>query len=210
MLHDHHPTPAPPHPSNRKHRPGRFELGTWGLPIVLVALLIALATWRSAAAGGGDDHSADAPRRATPQLVTRTWQTASIATPRGWVVLDRGADHVTWGSAARTHTVTLAATESSVLPLPGVVDAIARDAPDALPGATLQGRPVEVELGPAPRRDAAMLVRFALPAEDGGLKLAQVWRRDSRAGRDLVATWTSSDGRWPVDPARAVPSSTVR
>jgi hypothetical protein len=123
------------------------------------------------------------------------------------VLLDRAPGHVTWGSADRRHTVTLAHVEASILPLAGVVDTVVRESARALPGARLVGRPVMLDIeAPAPRRDAAMLVRFRLEEHDATpLEVAQVWRRDSRNGVDIVATWTSADGSWPVPPRRGIP-----
>jgi hypothetical protein len=42
---------------------------------------------------------------------------------------------------------------------------------------------------------------------DGGnsLDIVQLWRRDSRAQVDVVATWTSADGDWPVSPRSSIP-----
>jgi len=135
-----------------------------------------------------------------------------VRVPAGWKRLAGDERFVTWGSSDRVHTVTLAATDASVLPLVGVVAAVARDAERQLPGARAVSGVTPLELaGRHPRRDSAVVVNFQV--EDPGnpaLDARQVWRRDSRSGRDLVATWTSRDGRWPVDPGRAVPWSEVR
>lgn len=180
-------------------RTGNATLLRW--PIGLVAVLLALGAWR------GGDAPPRARQETRPALVERSFQDARIPVPRSWGTLDRSAEHVTWGDAGRHHTVTLAATEASVLPLPGVVDALVRDAVRELPGAELLGRPRPLELEPrAARGDAAMLARFRVRVESGPpLQVVQVWRRDARSGQDLVATWTSTDGHWPAAPRQSIP-----
>ena len=173
-------------------------------PAMLTLALLLLAAWRMGS--GGDD--APAPRAGEPaSTVSRSAGDASIDVPRGWVALDKGRDHVTWGTADRTHTVTLAQTEASVLPLPGVVAAVTAEAAATLPGARVMDGPVAVQLDTrAARGDSAMLSQFVITRDDGAsLKVAQMWRRDARAGLDLVATWTSSDGHWPLPPRSAIP-----
>jgi hypothetical protein len=56
-----------------------------------------------------------------------------------------------------------------------------------------------------------MLVRWQVPAarEARALEIAQSWRRDQRAGLDMVATWTSLDGTWPIQPHDGIPFSSA-
>ncbi|MCW2956180.1 MAG: hypothetical protein JWO69_1049 [Thermoleophilia bacterium] len=194
-------------PTDRGHGPQASVL----LLTVLVVLVAGLAVWRFSDADPERTRAAaGAAAEATPTMVRR-WSDAGITLPRGWVVLDRARDHVTWGSSDRSHTVTLAATEASVLPLPGVVAAVARDAPRSLPGSRVVGAPTQVELdGRTARGDAAFALELEVDSAGAALHLLQVWRRDARAERDLVATWTSNDGRWPIDPLRSVPGPNVR
>jgi hypothetical protein len=137
---------------------------------------------------------------------------ARLDVPTTWITLDRTAEHATWGTADRRHTVTLARTESSGASLPGVVSGSVAASTRALPGADLVGMPVAIDLTDAARPgpgDSAMLVRFRVRAQgrEGALLVEQVWRRDARAGMDVVATWTSADGAWPVSPRSAIPRS---
>lgn len=178
-------------------------------PLLLLAVLGVVVAWRlldghaaPATRSGGQDH-------ATAAQVERTGGDVRVATPSDWGRLGRSGSTVTWGSSDRSHTVTVASVEASVLPIPGVVAAVVRQTGRDLPGFELQGRPVPLELdAPAPRGDSAMLVRFTVPADDGGtVHVAQVWRRDSRAQRDVIATWTSSDGSWPASPRTSIPSA---
>ena len=174
--------------------------GAW--PLVLLCLLVAAAGWRVL----HDDAQRPASERPGLASVERRVGEARLDVPRDWVVLDRAADHVTWGEPDRMHTVTLASTEASVLPLPGVVAALATRSAEELPGAELVEPPSVLDLdGLAPRDDSAMLASFRVADAGARLEIAQVWRRDTRAGLDVVATWTSGDGRWPVSPRDAIP-----
>lgn len=191
-------------PSRHRRRARRRDPMLLVWPFGLLMLLALLALWRSEATPSTPVVDAPAPQRTT----TRRLGDLRLDVPAGWVTLDRSADHVTWGAPDRAHTVTLAGTQSSLLPLPGVVSAVVRESADALPGARPVGRPRMLELAEAyaPRTDAAMLARFRVHDGDRRpLDVAQVWRRDSRAQRDVVATWTSIDGRWPVPLERGIP-----
>lgn len=181
----------------RRHELAR--LASWPLTLAL------LVAWREHALP--ETSGAPAQGRAPVKLEARSFGDLRLAVPAGWVTLDRRDGHVTWGEPDRSHTVTLAATEASVLPLPGVVAAVVRESESALPGARADGRAVPVDVpGGAPRGDAAVVARFVVD-DDGGQRLhvAQAWRRDARAGIDVVATWTSADGRWPVPPRSGIP-----
>jgi hypothetical protein len=141
----------------------------------------------------------------------REFGPARLDVPTGWVTLDRGPDHVTWGEPGRAHTVTLASIEAGTDPLPGVVAAVAAESARTLPGARAVGRPVDLELDDAPRDDVALLARYEVASADGDapLHVAQSWRRDTRAGLDVVATWTSADGHWPISPRSGIPRATA-
>lgn len=191
------PIPHRPRVASRPARTSRR--GAW--PLALLALLLAAVAWRAT-------HREDARTEVAPTTtaIERRIGDARLEVPRDWVVLDRANDHVTWGEPDRMHTVTLTSTEASTLPLPGVVAALADRSARELPGAELVEPPRMLELvDPAPRDDTAMLARFRVGDGASRLDIAQVWRRDSRAGIDLVATWTSGDGRWPVSPRSVIP-----
>lgn len=203
----HDPAGSPRTPA-RPHRPGRSRAGSalthW--PIGLLLLLVLLAGWR--VASSRDQAGAAATTAGTSTTEQRTFGAARLQVPREWITLERREGHVTWGSSDRRHTVTLASTEAGLLPLPAVVGELVEQSAQQLPGARLTERPRSIPLAaPHPRDDAAMLARFRVEDPSGGdaLHVAQVWRRDARAGLDLVATWTSRDGRWPVSPRSAVP-----
>lgn len=174
-----------------------------GWPLALLAVALVAALWRVA---GPDAQPAGVPGR-TGDLVARTHADARVEVPREWVALDRGPDHVTWGEPDRAHTVTLASIESSTLPLPGIVAATVARTTDELPGVRSSTSPRAIDLEDAPRGDGAMLASFRVRGDDEPLEVVQVWRRDTRAGRDVLATWTSADGRWPVEPRDAIPSA---
>jgi len=182
---------------SRMRRPG---IG-WCVPLLLVGALFARhVTSDPTARSGANGHTAEAS-------VVRVWGEQSVRTPAAWVRLAGARGFITWGAADRSHTVTIASTEASVLPLAGVVREVTREASRTLPGARSVGGPTPVRLeGPVPHGDSAILARFDVRGKDRPtLHVVQVWRRDSRGERDLVATWTSLDGKWPVDPARAAP-----
>lgn len=177
-----------------------------GWPIGLMLLLAALAGWRvsDGQVARSGERSRPGPAIAAAQ---RGFGDLRLVVPKAWTTLSRSDDHVTWGDADRLHTVTLASTEASVLPLAGVVAGVVEESREQLPGARLVGRPTALDLGEAAgARDSAMMIRYEVAGPDGhALRVAQVWRRDARAQRDVVATWTSADGRWPVRPGEAVP-----
>jgi hypothetical protein len=177
----------------------------WLVPVTLLTLLLAAGAWRLHRTGD-DDHPV---RAAAAAPSARSFGAARLAVPRDWVTLDRTTDHVTWGEPDREHTVTLASAEAGGDPLAGVVASVVADAASQLPGARVVGHPVELTLERAPREDVALLARYRVDGRDGAapLEVAQTWRRDGRAGMDLVATWTSADGRWPASPRTAVPES---
>lgn len=194
----------PDRPARRAHTSHR-DLSLLAWPLGLVLLLALLAAWRveSRVTTDAKHGAAQAPQ----VIVERRAGTARIDLPRDWVSLEHAADHATWGAADRSSTVTVAQVESTAAPLPAVVAAVAADASAVLPGARVAGRPVELDVGyEAPRDDAAMLIRFVVEADGSGpLHVEQVWRRDTRAGVDVVATWTSADGHWPRSPRRSIP-----
>lgn len=167
---------------------------------VLVLLLASIGAWR-----GAHGAARGEPVERGPVLEERRFGDLRLTVPSDWRTLDRSGAHVTWGSADRSHTVTLGWTEASVLPLPGVVAAMARESVAQLPGARIVRDPSPIELDGAPRQDSAMLVELRVEDARGVLAIQQAWRRDVRAGLDLVATWTSSDGSWPVSPETSIP-----
>ncbi|MCW2925453.1 MAG: hypothetical protein JWM98_2857 [Thermoleophilia bacterium] len=200
---EHHPDPIP----TRGGAPRGFLRRTW--PVALPLAILVLLAVRVAVDGDAGAHARRPAQAAAAaeRLGTRSFDGLQLEVPAGWATLERTADHVAWGSADRTHTVTLAATEASLLPLSGVVASVSRDSSSAVPGARPVGRPVRLDLdGRAPHGDTAVLARFRIDAGAGrSLEVRQVWRRDLRAGRDVVATWTSSDGAWPAPPAASIP-----
>jgi hypothetical protein len=171
-------------------------------PLVLLATLLALAAWRVA----GDEPEPRTGDHSRSNLVERRFDDVRLEVPRSWVVLDRSTDHVTWGEPDRAHTVTLASTAASTLPLPGVVAALVERSADELPGAEVVDTPRAIDLRErAARGDSAMLTRFRVNNAGTSLDIVQVWRRDSRAELDVVATWTSADGEWPASPRSSIP-----
>jgi hypothetical protein len=171
-----------------------------GWPLGLLVLLVALGAWRVGDERG--ETTAPPPEPVAP----RAFGELRLDVPRAWRTLDRTSDHVTWGAADRSHTVTLASTEASTLPLSAVVREVARQSSQSVPGTRVVEGPTLLELGDrAPRDDAAALVRLEVVESGRRLDVVQVWRRDSRAGVDVVATWASTDGAWPLSPRDALP-----
>jgi hypothetical protein len=185
-------------------RRGTFDRNLIVWPAGLALALIVLALWHHSS---DDARSRGVEHPSTPPLAERSFGDARLNVPRTWTTLDRSTDHVTWGDTDRRHTVTLASTEASLLPLPSTVEQVVADSERQLPGTRALSRPEPIELhGHVGRGDAAVLAR--LRVEDGSrreLEIMQVWRRDARGQRDLVATWTSADGVWPVPVREALP-----
>ncbi len=194
------------HTRTPAHRP-RFDPPTVAWPIGLVLLLVALGTWRVADPSHG--RSTPAADTAT-KTASRSFGDAKLEVPRTWRTLGRSAERITWGAPDRSHTVTLASTEASSVALPTIVREVVAQSADSLPGASIASDPVDIDLGDrAPRGDSAALVTFEVG--DGThppIHVVQVWRRDARAGVDLVATWTSADGTWPASPRELLPQAT--
>lgn len=194
-------------PTRRSDEPTPRHVLATAWPLLLLALLLVLVLLRVA---GRDDGAGEERGEASGQrLVERRAGDVRIDLPRQWVTLERGASYVTFGEPDRMHTVTIGSTEASALALPGVVRAMLERTTDQLPGARPVEAPRSIDLGQrAARGDSAMLARFRVGSGgSGSLEITQVWRRDSRAGLDLVATWTSADGTWPVSPRDAMPSA---
>lgn len=198
-IDDH--APRNPRPARQSRPLARVHALQTAWPLVALALLVLVVGWRFA--GPGD--ATDEPAHPAAPLAERAFGEARLDVPREWITLDRSPEHVTWGDPARRHTVTLAHVEASALPLPAVVAAMTDQSGEALPGARLVDEPRQLDVpGRHAGGDSAMLARFHVKG-DPPLEVAQVWRRDGRAGIDLVATWTSADGTWVVRPRDAIP-----
>lgn len=193
-------TTPPPHPRIPARR---VDPGTVAWPVGLLVLLVALAAWRV----GDDPAPPTAEEPNAVQVGARSFGDARLDVPTSWRTLARADDRITWGSADRAHTVTLASTEASSEPLPVIAREVVRQSGDVLPSGSAASEPVLLDLaGRAPRGDAAVLVRFTVrDGTDAPVEVVQVWRRDARAGVDLVATWTSADGTWPASPREQLP-----
>jgi hypothetical protein len=180
------------------------DRGTVALAVVLALAIVAAIAWRVT---GGSEHGAVTAGATAPVLgAARTFGDLRLSVPRGWTTLARDGDRITWGAPDRSHVVTLSATEASSLPLMAVVGDVADEL--AASGVEVVDGPTLVDPGePLPRGDSFVLVRLRTSTDHGQVDVVQAWRRDSRASADVVATWTSTDGRWPVDPRTAVPST---
>ncbi|MEO6867210.1 MAG: hypothetical protein ABI200_04240 [Gaiellales bacterium] len=205
-------TTTPPRSLRRRQQRDPWLLA-W--PIGLLLLLALLAMWRLNAQPATASDAADkaaAAVQANVETSVRRFGELRLEVPRSWGTLSRSRDHVSWGTADRSHTVTVASVEASVLPLPGVVAASVRETQEQLPDTELIERPsvLQIDEQYAPREDSALLARFeASGTSQQPLQVAQVWRRDARGERDLIATWTSTDGTWPISPERGIPRTSA-
>lgn len=196
------PSTTPHVRRRRRNVPRLLDARTTAWPVGLLLLLVSIGAWQA--------DAGDAPRSAaarTAELSPRAFGGLRLEVPRTWVTLERADEHVTWGAAGRDHLVTLSSTEAAADPLLAVVHALARESVQSIPDARVVAGPTVVEpVGGLPRGDAFVVVELELAADGNApLRVVQAWRRDARAGIDVVATWTSSDGRWPVDPRTSVP-----
>jgi hypothetical protein len=187
--------------------PRRTSITTAAWPVGLVLLLVALGTWRVS----NETRDGDAPPAPGVPTAPRSFGDAKLDVPRTWRTLGRSRERITWGAADRSHTVTLASTEASAVALPTIVREVVEQSTDSLPGASVASDPVDIDLGDrAPRGDSAVLVRFVVgDGSHAPIHVVQVWRRDARAGIDLVETWTSADGTWPASPRELLPQATA-
>lgn len=194
------PTTTRPQRSRTPRRTG------WHVPAAALVLVLALAIRvllaHESPAPPTESRSPGHTGAAEPELGP-----GRVDVPRGWRVVERTGAVTTWSDHAQAHGVTVASVESSSAPLAAVVAAVAKDARTS--AATLRVRaPREVELGSAPRGDSAFVVELeALTSAEATVHVRQIWRRDSRTRRDVVATWTSTDGRWPVELHAGIPEA---
>lgn len=200
------PVPTMPHRSRDRAAVPRkvLDARTARWPVGLLLLLVAIGTWQADA----DRPREPAGRPAQAELAPRAFGDLRLEVPRSWRTLERAEGHVTWGAADRSHLVTLASTEAAPEPLLAVVRELARETRESLPGGRVVAGPTSVDAGPELRRgDSFVLVELEVDVGGvaGPLHVVQAWRRDARAATDVVATWTSTDGTWPVDPRAALP-----
>lgn len=127
---------------------------------------------------------------------------ATLRLPADWRRLAGGEGFEVWGEAGRRHTVTLGTVPAAPQELALVVAQAAAGMRRQFPGQqaptllTLSGRDRDVQ-------------GIALDVESRGHRpvyVRQMWLRDRRARVDAIATWTSADGRWPVDPTTHLPA----
>ena len=203
---------VPPDPIPTTRRPARATpsldgrrrpLPVLAWPLVALAVVLALLAWRT-------DHRPGSTSTHAPGDVaaaTRSVGELHLRVPASWRQLERvGDERATWGEPDRTHVVTLAATESSGEPLLAIVAQVARDARASMPGVEVVDGPTRIEApSHVPHGDDVVRLQLRARTDAGPVDVVQVWRRDARAATDVVATWTSTDGRWPTDPADSIP-----
>ncbi len=182
--------------------PRRVDRSLVAWPLGLLVLLVALGVWR---AGGDVQRESTSITSVSTVTSVRTVGAASIELPRTWREVERSGDRATWQSPDSRHSVTLAHAEAAPVPLVAVVRAVARESGTSIAGTRVVDGPTIVDPDARLRRgDAVVLLRLRVERGDESLEVVQAWRRDARAGIDVVATWTSSDGAWPVDPRTTI------
>jgi hypothetical protein len=168
-------------------------------------LLLAIGLWDAR----GTDPATPAATGAdgAPPTSARAFGNLRLPVPRSWQELERTEGQVTWGTPGRTHTVTLAATQATSEPLVAVVREVARQSTRELPNAVLAAGPTIIDAGAgAARGDAVVAVEFRVEQATRSVRIVQVWRRDSRTSTDAVATWSTSDATWQVEPRTNLPT----
>ena len=123
--------------------------------------------------------------------------------------MDRSDGVTTWRTSDGDDSVSVAAVEAAATPLAAIVADVARQA-RAAGVETKVAAPRQLPPVRGPRQDTVMELSLQTRVDGRTLYVRQVWRRDSRAGHDVVATWTSSDDAWDVDPATTVPTLELR
>lgn len=181
---------------------------TWLLPACAAMLAIAVIARGFDGGDTSDPKQPPASARATTSAIT--YEPGTVPVPAGWRVLDRRGNVTTWSEPDNEDAVTVAAVESSDVPLAAVVADVAT-ASRQLESATHVAAPHELQLERGARGDSALLLRMTLRDPRGrDLHVRQIWRRDARAAQDVVATWTSRDEEWPTAPEDGIPEVGVR
>lgn len=133
-----------------------------------------------------------------------------IDAPAGWKIIDQRGNVTTWSEPTHDDAVTVASIDSSSAPLAAVVAEVARSSRQ-LPATTNVAPPHELDVAHGARGDSALMLAMTLRDPQGRtLHVRQIWRRDTRASQDVVATWTSRDDQWPTTPEQGIPGVMVR
>lgn len=199
-----------PHRSTRPVPSARARRWMTITPPALLVLLAFLVVLRVADGGRDarpDDETSRARASDTAPAAT-SYEPATVAVPAGWTRVGRRDGVTTWRDADSGDAVSVAAVEAAAAPLAAIVADVARRAATA-PATTVR-TPRQIAARDANPRDVVMVLDLQTRVEGRELYVRQVWKRDRRAGRDVVATWTSSDQTWAVDPETTVPALDLR
>jgi hypothetical protein len=183
----------------------------WILPVI--ALLLGCAVIVRSVHGHGDDarntrHATDGRRAQGDAPIA--YEPGRVDVPAGWSIVDRRGNVTTWSEPSKDDAVTVASVESSAAPLAAVVADVAASS-RRLDSSVDVAAPHELAITHGARGDSAILLAMTLRDPRGTpLHVRQIWRRDARAARDVVATWTSRDERWPSSPEHGIPEVDVR
>ena len=174
-------------------------------------LLLVLATIVVGRQLFSDDGDSQAPRAHAHDTRTPTarFEPAAVTLPARWRITDRSDGVTTWRDPQSDDAVSVAAVESAAAPLASIVAEVARQARTAGPQTQVEA-PRQLPSASGSRRDVVLALELRTNVEGRELHVRQIWRRDARAGRDVVATWTSSDDAWSVDPSTTVPTLDLR
>lgn len=178
------------------------------LIFVVIALILSAAIAIRAArdeSSSSKPSSAAAVEPASAKLVDRRQNNAVLQIPSDWQEVEKTEESTAWSNPEGTHTVTLVSTESGADDLRTVAELIRTESEQTLEGEHEVGKVRSIRADEDNRFNEAVMLPLWVKQEGERMDVAQVWVRDQRASYDAIATWTSTTGKWVLDPEKHLP-----
>lgn len=177
-------------------------INKWAIPATAIILTLAVAGKIFMYASSPATPAA--PKQASePAALFK----ANIQLPSSWKVIERNGVVTTWGSSETDDRVSVAAVEASATPLPSIVSGVRKQA--ILTDKRAEVTPLKELSIPRdvyPKNTAFEFAINAIGPQKQPVYIRQVWHRDIRSNMDIVATWTSADNSWLINPSTTLPS----
>lgn len=164
-----------------------------------IGLLVAMHSYRTPprqAAVSRPLHSAPQAHR-HQRLSTRTWRGVSVTVPSSWRAAGHDRRSGSWVDPEGLHAVTLGAAVAAGSSVRAPLQSVTADVRQR--GGTAVSSRIDA-------RGMRAEISWTIPGAGGAdsVWVRQTWTRVS--GVDLIATWTSRDRHWPVDPTQGHPN----